>query len=191
MYSPYHPRQNVSSSGEGTASRGSPSNPSGADRPERLQAVSEQAGSTDLGNALAAQFLTRKQLGIFPKCRPQRCYLPPDNRKFTRGQEQGGRIPCAAGVTVGPARTRLPSGLRPRTPPCRQPRQRTAEGLQESVAPRSPGCRPLGAEPARTTRGVGSARGPGRAERADRAAPADTGPGPPPPPEKMEAAPGR
>lgn len=67
VYSFYLPHQSVSSSGEGTAGPGSPLNPSGADRPGRLHTVSVQAGSTELGNAPAAQFLTRNQLGIFPK----------------------------------------------------------------------------------------------------------------------------
>lgn len=66
VYSPYLLHQSVSSSGEGTAGPGSPLNPSGADRPGRLHALSAQAGSTELGNAPTAQFLTRNRLDIFP-----------------------------------------------------------------------------------------------------------------------------
>lgn len=130
-------------------------NPSGADRPRCLHAVSAQVGSTELGNAPAAQFLTRNQLGISLKGTSRRCYLPPVNRKFTSGQERGGRSPRAAGVTADLALTSLPSILRPGTPPCRQPCQRTAEGWQESPGLRDPGSKPLGAARARANKGPG------------------------------------
>lgn len=102
--------------------------------------------------------------------------LPPHNRKFTRGQERGGQSPCAVGVTAGPARTSLPTRLRPRTPPPACPAGEPRRGGRGAPGSRSPGRRPLGAAPA-GARGEGSARGPGRAEPSEEGGPGGpTGP---------------
>lgn len=101
-------------------------------RPGRLHAVSARAGSTELGNAPAAQFLTRSQLGIFPKGTARRQYPPRDNRKFTGG-------PCLKGVTAGPVRTSLPSGRDVPTPPAGPETRGRAAG--------EPGCPDPAASP--------------------------------------------
>ncbi|XP_058575526.1 basic proline-rich protein [Neofelis nebulosa] len=96
------------------------------------------------------------------------------------GSLPGARSPCAVGVTAGPARTSLPSRLRPRPPPPAIPAREPRRGGRRAPGSQSSGRRPLGAAPATARAREGKLRegpGPGRAEpspagRAGRAGPA-------------------
>lgn len=142
---------------------GSPSNPSGADRPECQHAVQRSAWFNRTRERSGRTIPNQKSVRHFPqmKITKDAACLP------TAGSLPGARSEAARAVCYGSDSwpdPHLPGHPTPAADaPNRQPCQRTARGGRRAPGAQSPGHRPLGAAPAGTRR-EGSARGPARAE---------------------------